>query len=38
LAKQLFKDIASNVELVQKEWKSLKEISRPANVPEGSEF
>lgn len=36
--KAVLKDIAPEVELKQKEWKSLKETPRPANVPEKIEF
>lgn len=32
--KAILKDVAPKVELIQKEWKSLKEVSRPANIPE----
>ncbi|MBT9169266.1 MAG: hypothetical protein DDT19_02621 [Syntrophomonadaceae bacterium] len=32
--KTVLKDIAPDVELVQKEWKSLKEVPRPVNIPE----
>lgn len=32
--KAVLKDIAPDVELSQKEWKSLKETPRPANIPE----
>jgi transposase-like protein len=32
--KAILKDIAPDVELTQKEWKSLKEVPRPVNVPE----
>ena len=31
--KAVLKDIAPEVELTQKEWKSLKEVPRPANIP-----
>lgn len=36
--KTVLKDIAPEVELKQKEWKSLKETPRPANVPEKIKF
>ena len=32
--KAVLKDTAPNVELIQKKWKSLRETSRPANIPE----
>lgn len=32
--KTVLKDVAPNVELTQKEWKSLKEVPRPANILE----
>lgn len=32
--KAILKDVAPDIELVQREWKSLKETSRPANIPE----
>ena len=32
--KASLKDVAPRVSLVQKEWKSLKEVPRPANIPE----
>jgi len=38
LIKTVLKDIAPEVELKQKEWKSLKETSRPANIPEKIKF
>ena len=36
--KTVLKDIAPEVELTQKEWKSLKETPRPANIPEKIKF
>jgi len=36
--KAILKDIAPQIELVQKEWKSLKETPRPANIPEKIEI
>jgi len=32
--KTVLKDVAPRVELTQKEWKSLKEVARPVNLPE----
>lgn len=36
--KTALKDIAPDVELVQKEWKSLKEVPRPVNIPDDTKI